>query len=83
MDRNLILVPAYGRDYRSEADVRADVVAGKDFQISDVGCRWNGSYANLEQLVTDYDTVTVRYHRLRRVCVIRLVSLTPRPERTA
>jgi hypothetical protein len=34
---NPTIVPAYGRDYRSEKEARADWYGGKDFQVAITG----------------------------------------------
>ena len=57
------LVPAYGRDYRSKAAVLKDLKAGKDFQIADMSCPWDGKYTSIRDL-GDYATVSIRYKRL-------------------
>lgn len=63
----MILVPAYGRDYKTAAEVRKDWEAGKDFRICDVSSRWNGAYTS----VRDYKGTNwpegpsyIRYNRL-------------------
>lgn len=64
----MILVPAYGRDYKTAAEVRKDWEAGKNFLIRDVGMgRDNGRYCSK----TDFDRATcdkvgsyIRYNRL-------------------
>lgn len=43
----MILVPAYGRDYKTAAEVKADWEAGKDFKIADVLSEWNGAYTSI------------------------------------
>ena len=61
------LIPAYGRDYKSKKAVQADLDANKDFQIADISSRWNGSYVNKEQLVSQGITqVFVRYQKLTK-----------------
>jgi len=55
----LILTPAYGRDYNSKDAVLADWNAGKDFKIH------NGPYCSKRD-ITD-EVVKFRYCKLRRV----------------
>ena len=64
----LQVVPAYGRDYKSRADVLGAWNAGRDFQIADLHHPWDGSYVNK----ADYQAgqLKVRYDGLRRVCVL-------------
>ena len=40
------LVPAYGRDYKSAKEVKADWDAGKDFQIANAFSPDDGKYIN-------------------------------------
>lgn len=62
------LVPAYGRDYKSQAAVLADFNAGKDFKIADISSPYDGAYVNKEQIVKDgIKRVTIRYKQLRSV----------------
>ena len=49
----MILIPAYGRDYKTAAEVKKDWEAGKDFMIADVSCRWNGSYTSIRDTEPD------------------------------
>lgn len=46
----MILVPAYGRDYNSAAEVRKDFEDGKDFRIADVSCQWNGCMTSIRDM---------------------------------
>lgn len=67
MTAYLSAVPAYGRDYRSAKEVRADWEAGKDFRIEDM--RQSG-YVNKADKPADV-VLNVRYDRQRKVCVIK------------
>ena len=50
------LTPAYGRDYKSLALLKADLLAGKDFKTAE------GRYINLPQLLElGLSSVQVRY----------------------
>lgn len=44
MAHQVILTPAYGRKYHSEADVRLDWLNGKDFKIQ------NGPYCSIRDI---------------------------------
>lgn len=70
----LHVIPAYGRDYTSKAQVIAAWAAGKDFRIASVGPD-DGRYVN----VADYPEgqLQVRFAALRKVCVI---SATDKPK---
>lgn len=59
-------IPAYGRDYKSKAEVLADWKANRDFLVVDL--RQSG-YINREQAVKEGLTVNVRYAKQRKVCV--------------
>ncbi len=63
------LVPAYGRDYRSQKDLLADWNAGKDFEISDFGPNC-GRKINKAQAQKG-TTYTIRYAQLRKICVVK------------
>ena len=63
----ITLVPAYGRDYRNSSDVKKDWNEGKDFIIQDIGCRWDGKYANKADIPDD---VKIRYNELRSITII-------------
>jgi hypothetical protein len=67
----MTLIPAYGRDYKSAADVTAAFLAGKDFKVCSFDA--GGTYANLADCQTmGLRTVTLRYGKLRRVCVVQV-----------
>jgi hypothetical protein len=73
---SLTVVPAYGRDYKSEEEVKKAWEAGKDFLIQDISCRWDGSYVNISDMKNHaqqgitYSSVRVRYKKLRNVTII-------------
>ena len=54
----MTLVPAYGRDYKSAAAVKADWEAGKDFQIAATG-----QYCSVRNGIPD---VWLRYNNLTK-----------------
>ena len=69
----MTLTPAYGRDYKSKAEVEADWNANKDFQIASVG-PWMGSYVTKRELVEvgGEKEVNIRYAKLSKVVVLKL-----------
>ena len=73
----IILTPAYGRDYNSQAKVRADLAAGKDFIYNaPVGDPWDGKPCNISSLrEANVLAVQVRYNRLRRTMTVMLNDL--------
>lgn len=64
------LVPAYGRDYKSQAKVLSDFSQEKDFLINDLSGElslWDGKPTNSEQLYKLFGPcrIQVRYNQLR------------------
>lgn len=59
------LTPAYGRDYKSKAEVEKDFLDGKDFQT----CA--GSYCSARDFPPGTE-ITVRYAKLRKVHILRI-----------
>ena len=58
------LLPAYGRDYKSKADILADLNADKDFVFSSI----QSALVNRPQLVAEgCKSVVVRYGQQRKV----------------
>lgn len=60
-----VLTPAYGRDYKSTAEVAADLYAGKDFLCEPVG-----RYVTVREIAEVFGSdwsVNVRYAKLRKV----------------
>ena len=56
------LTPAYGRDYKSQAEVLAHFDEGKDFVINCIFDKWDGKVCNLMDLVEGgYKQVKFRY----------------------
>ena len=63
------LVPAYGRDYKSRAEVESAFEAGKDFQLASL---FHGSGYVSKSDFEAGDSVTLRYKGLRSVCVYKV-----------
>ena len=59
------LTPAYGRDYKSTKEAKADYFAGKDFILNDVSSPYHGKYCSCRDFVGEQ--ITLRYHRLSRM----------------
>lgn len=68
MPMSIECVPAYGRDYKTKAEVLAAFEAGKDFQIAELG--YGGRYVNKEDKPAG-TPLCVRYDQLRKVVVIK------------
>lgn len=62
-----VLIPAYGRDYRSKKQAFADLVNDKDFMIASMH---GGGYVTLSELIEhgfDSWPLEVRYNKLRNL----------------
>ena len=67
----MTLTPAYGRDYKSQKEVMADVEANKDFIIRDITSPLDGKPASPSDFKGQ--TVQIRYGRsLAKVMVVNL-----------
>lgn len=64
----MTLTPAYGRDYKSAKEVKADWDANKDFIIADVFGGNCGRMVSKEQ--APKGTCVIRYKKLTQACVI-------------
>lgn len=62
------LVPAYGRDYKSGFDARADWEANTDFLVADFFHPADGKPVNREQVPGE--TARIRFDNLRRVVIV-------------
>ena len=68
-----VLVPAYGRDFRSAKDAKAALLAGKDFVLTSPR---GDTYANLDSFAhRPADSLQVRFDRHRRVTVFKVATL--------
>jgi hypothetical protein len=65
-------VMAYGRDAKSKAEVLELWNAGKDFRIADISSPDDGRYINKEDAEGSVTSVTIRYDRNTKVCVLTL-----------
>lgn len=63
--RYIEVEPAYGRDYTSQAQVRADWKAGKDFRDTATG-----RYVSMREAKSMGLKVTARYDRSRKVMAL-------------
>lgn len=65
----MVLIPAYGRDYKSAAKAKADFKAGRDFIVADITHPYSGKPANIYDL-KDRGFVNLRYDRLTRITAV-------------
>jgi hypothetical protein len=79
---HLILVPAYGRDYKTAAEVRAAWEACKDFRIASIGPSM-GRYINLNdwQLLVPDELKEGSYIRYNRLTELTHIGTWEGPER--
>ena len=68
----IVLSPAYGRDYKSAKEVKADLIKGRDFRIESVSPN-AGRYCSLRDFHVG-QVLNVRYRGLRQVLVITVTS---------
>jgi hypothetical protein len=74
------LSPAYGREYKSKQTIVDDLLADKDFLITDFNRNENGRLINLSQIRDlGVTSLSVRYSKLTRVVVLLMDELkTPK-----
>lgn len=71
----LEVTPAYGRDYKTQAEAKAAWDAGKDFILQDISSPWDGKPINKEDAKNGgYTTVNIRFKRNTQVAVVKLAS---------
>jgi hypothetical protein len=63
-----VIVPAYGRDYKTEEEVKTAWVNGKDFRIKSID-RQDGRCISIHDAKHARLSVQIRYNRLRDVFV--------------
>tara|TARA_R110002110_G_scaffold213668_5_gene427034 strand:+ start:348 stop:563 length:216 start_codon:yes stop_codon:yes gene_type:complete len=69
----ITLVPAYGRDYKSEKELVHAFNENLDFKIQDISCQWDGRYAGKRELSEfGYKEANIRYKKLSNVAVVKL-----------
>jgi hypothetical protein len=73
---HLTLIPAYGRDYKSKADVLKDFIAGKDFESAGIFNTGYIGYPEIEKMAKDRAVdVQIRYQKLSKVMVLYVSDL--------
>lgn len=71
----MTLIPAFGRDYKSKAEVMKDWNDNRDFIIQDISSRWDGKPANKQDFENDPTSpseVNIRYKKLTMVMVVKI-----------
>ncbi len=75
---SLVLIPAYGRDYNTAAEVKADWEKNKDFKIASIG-PYAGQFINKQ----DADSMGIpkgSYIRYKRLSELTFVGVWEEPE---
>lgn len=67
----LTCVPSYGRDYKTEADVRKAWSEGKDFTINDMSSPDDGRQINKEDADRAKVTVKLRFAKKTKAVIIK------------
>lgn len=67
MAQYITVIPAYGRDYKSQKAVKEAFDAGKDFIIQDFFSGNDGRAVNKEDARREGLTLSIRYDRLTKV----------------
>lgn len=63
------LLPAFGRDYRSAKDAKADFLAGKDWQLASLFA--GGRYCSIRDFEAG-TPVLLRYANAAKVCAVKV-----------
>lgn len=67
----LTCVPSYGRDYKTQKEVKAAWDEGKDFTIQAIMSPDDGRQINKQDAKSGM-TLNIRYKKLTQVCVIKV-----------
>lgn len=64
-EKTITVLPNYGRDYSTAAEVQAGYRAGHDFRVQDAGApQWNGMAVNKEDAEYSNVRLKVRFNKL-------------------
>lgn len=71
---SLTLIPAYGRDYKTQKEVISDWKAGKDFIVANLFSPWDGKLCNLQDIKNEgkEKNVMIRFSRLQKLVFIKI-----------
>ena len=61
------LTPAFGRDYKTEAEVLHAYTSGADFILNDITSQWDGKPCSCRDFPAE--PVKLRYSNLRKVTI--------------
>lgn len=65
----ITLTPAYGRDYKTAKQAKADWKAGKDFIITDISSRWDGKPTSIRAAAKG-EKFLLRFNRLTKITTV-------------
>jgi hypothetical protein len=72
MPKTIGVIPAYGNDYKSKAEVWLGLENQHDFRIADISNPYDGKYCSLRELKkAGYDTIQVRFNKLRNLAFFK------------
>jgi hypothetical protein len=63
--------PAYGRDYKSGKNAKADFLAGKDFKMESIIPLSNGTYCSIRDFTPGL-SVLIRYKHMEQVMSVKV-----------
>jgi hypothetical protein len=76
--KSLILIPAYGRDYKNQSAIYDDLKANKDFRIVDYFNGLDGRYVNRSQFKelaqAGFTNLEIRYSKKSRCIFIDIAK---------
>ena len=67
----MVLTSAYGRKYKTKADVIRDYEQGKDFILNDVTSPWHGKYCSCRDFIGR--RVELRYGKINQHLIIHVI----------
>jgi hypothetical protein len=65
----MTVTPAYGRDYKSAKDAKADWEAGKDFVYQDISSQWHGKNCSIRDFKRT-DKLQLRYKKMTQIVIV-------------
>lgn len=70
---HMTLIPAYGRDYKSKAEVVSAFIAGKDFEAVSIGSAGYIGYEEVKDMAKSGEQhLNIRYKKQTQVAVLRV-----------
>lgn len=66
-----ILLPAYGRDYKTAEEAKKDWFKGKDFIFNDLGSRYNGAYCSIRDF--SEGEFELRFNKMQEFTMVTVV----------